>query len=117
MSGFLYLLSDNIIFPLFECLLMLIFLFGLLQDHLNRHSGRVVTRGEKSQRIIIGVASAIIAVVSNQIVANTDVWKNYRVILMLLNLFITSYLCFFNGWFRNKIMGWWIKFEKKQENL
>jgi hypothetical protein len=31
--------------------------------------------------------------------------KPYRIVLSVLNLAAALYLCFFNGWFRNKVIG------------
>lgn len=41
----------------------------------------------------------------------------YRVVAMISNLAITQYLFFFNGWFRNQIMGYVMRSREKIENL
>lgn len=114
---FSIILSDQVIFPIFEATLLFIFVYGLIADYIRKNSGLAVSRGGKARGIITGVASVLISFVSIQIVNSTGVWKEYRVILILANLFFVTYLCFFNSWFRNKIMGFYVRFENKTEKL
>lgn len=110
-----YLFSDNYVFPAFEIFLVLVFIYAFLADRLKRGNGIAVKRGAKGRSIIVKISSVIISFFVFQIVDSTETLKEYRIILILVNLFIVAYLCFFNDWFRNKLIGIYIRFEEKIE--
>jgi hypothetical protein len=50
-------------------------------------------------------------------VAVADITAGYRVIAGIIDMLAISYLAFVNGWFRNKLLLWLAKLEKKQDKL
>lgn len=104
-------------FFIFEGTLFILFIFAFIIDQANKNSGRVVKRGDKSKKIITRFSSVIISYLVLQIITNTEILKEYRVILIITNLSLVVYLCFFNNWFRNKIIGFYIKIENRMEFL
>ncbi len=37
------------------------------------------------------------------IILNVEILKDYKVFFILINIISLAYLCYFNGWFRNKL--------------
>ena len=113
-----FILTDEFEFWLFEFLFLAIFIFALCKDRIcPRHSvvSRVF-RGEKSRKIIITSASAFTTFVISVIFTISSYPKNGRVLLYLINLIMITYLFFYSGWFTNKLISWWIKFEQRNFN-
>ena len=46
---------------------------------------------------------------------NVDVLAGHRTLFAVINLSVLGYLCFFNAWFRNKLLGWIIKATKMEK--
>ncbi|MGA7872571.1 MAG: hypothetical protein WCA22_16920 [Candidatus Binatus sp.] len=63
-----------------------------------------VTRGEVSWGYVGAFYGGFSAAVFS-IPLFVEPAKPYRIILSVLNLAAALYLCFFNGWFRNKVIG------------
>jgi hypothetical protein len=63
-----------------------------------------VKRGDISWGYLAAVYGGFSAVVF-AIPLAVESAKPYRIILSVLNLSAALYLCFFNGWFRNKVIG------------
>ncbi len=64
----------------------------------------VVTRGEKSLEYF-RCAYAILLSFAFGVIALLDISNLYQILLMLLTVIILYRLCFFNNYFRNKIVG------------
>lgn len=111
-----FLPQDSMIFPLFQILLLLLFLFAFSQDRLNKGSGRIVIRGKEGWDNF-PLAYGIISVILLQIISIANSLKEYKTIITLLDLSGLLYLCFYNSWFRNKIIGLMNKSRNKPENL
>lgn len=108
--------QDKYIFWLFQGLLVIFTIIGILVEFSNSNSGRVVTRGSQSRNIFY-VIYGILSVIFLSIIQVTSEAKEYKVIITIVDLLLLMYLCFFNSWSRNKIMGLYIKFESKVEKL
>lgn len=112
------LLSDQIIFPLFEVFLLLVFLYAIVKEHrwFMKSTSVVlsVKRGEKTWNYF-NLAYGIASVVLMQVINVSEALKGYKTIISLANLLILFYLAFFNSWFRNKIIGIIIKSQEKKE--
>lgn len=113
------LFSDQVIFPLFEILLFIIFLYASAKEYrwFTKEASiyGAVKRGEKSWNhfyLAYGVASVVLL----QVINSSEALKGYKIIISLINLFILFYLAFFNSWFRNKIIGVIIKSQEKYDN-
>ena len=99
------LLSDSYLFPAMQILLFVFvlscWLLGL------RQSGNFarVNRSDKSMAVFYG----FYAVVSGLFIAiclQVEVAKDHRVILAITDAVLIAYVCIFNPWFRNKLLGW-----------
>lgn len=112
------LLCDQIIFPLFEVFLLVVFLYAIAKEHrwFMKSTGAMLTvkRGEKSWSYF-NLAYGIASVVLLQVINVSEALKGYKTIISLANLFMLFYLAFFNSWFRNKVIGFIIKSQEKGE--
>jgi len=97
--------GDKYTFPFFEILFLLFVVYVVMKDwKFRRSSGGTVKRGKESWSyfyLTYGIASVIMM----QIISVSDSLKNYKVVISVVNLGLLLYMCFFNGWFRNKIVG------------
>lgn len=114
--NFITFIQDRYIFWLFQGLLIIFTLVGILTEFLNSNSGKVVTRGAQSRNIFY-IIYGILSVVFLAIIQVTSQAREYKVFITIVDLLLLMYLCFFNSWSRNKIMGLYIKFESKVEKL
>ena len=108
-------LTDKFGFCFFEIVFFIIFLQALWKDKiwLERSVVSGVFRGEKSRRIFMVSASAFTTFVLSIIFTITSYPREGRVLLYIINLGMVIYLFFFSGWFTNKLVEWWIKFEQR----
>lgn len=101
-------LSDKFIFPLFEGVFLLLFIYALLHEKgfLRKQSNlkMSVKRGEKGWDNF-PLAFGINSIVLMQIINSADALHGYKTIISITNLLMLIYLIFFNGWCRNKIIG------------
>jgi hypothetical protein len=99
------LLSDGYLFPSIQILLIsfaiLCWLIGLFQ------SGNFarVTRSDTSMAVFYGTYAALSGVFI-AICLQVEIAKNHRVIWVLTDTVLIAYVCIFNPWFRNKLLGW-----------
>jgi len=98
-----------------ELILAGLVLVSVLQP-LRRNKGvdRQVKRGPESRRRF-GVAYGFCSVLLLQVINSSAAFKGHKVLLSLGNLAALFYLCFFSGWFRNKIVGWISWWEERPE--
>lgn len=118
MSSVVRLLTDDrIVFTLFQIGFwsLVVFAYGREKRFWTRLKRRIlgapgieigmsVKRGDESWNSFLfayGVASVIIT----QVISSTSAYRNHKTILVLSNLGALLYLCFFNCWFRNKVLG------------
>jgi len=73
-----------------------------------------VVRGPKSRRIL-GVAYGFGSVIIVQLINASEALKGHKVLLSITNIAMLFYLCFLNGWSRNKIIEWIGEWESKPE--
>ncbi len=104
------LFNDNFIFPVFEIIFVLIFFYALM---FKRSIARV-KRGETSWNYF-SIAYGILSVIMVELVSATESINGYKTIIILANLGMLLYLCYFSGWFRNKIIGFFINSKEKWE--
>ena len=112
------LLSDKVIFPLFEFLFFAVFLYAVAKERgwFTKHRGATlrVKRGEKSWgyfNLACGVASVVLL----QVINVAEALQGYKTIISLVDLLILTYLAFFNSWFRNRIIGFIRRSQQKWE--
>ena len=109
-----YLLSDYVIFLIFQLIIISIFLYALITDFKNRKSGMAVTRGETSWQYF-PLFYGLISVIFLQLINTTEAFKGYKTAITIVDQTVLLYLCFYNSWFRNKIVGLITKSKQKTE--
>jgi len=100
--------GDSIAFPLFQGAIFLLLVYAFVKDRgwFRRSTGldRSVKRGAESWALfpaMFGLLALVVIEVNN----TTEAWKGYKTITTLADLAALFYLCYFNGWFRNKTVG------------
>lgn len=73
-----------------------------------------VIRGNESWNVF-PIAYAIICIFIIEIVNSIQFFYGYKFFVKILFLFIFFHLCFFNGWFRNKVINFYSKSKKFKE--
>jgi hypothetical protein len=73
-----------------------------------------LTRGPGSWKKF-GIAYGVSSVLILQLINSSETFVGHKVLLSLFNIAALFYLCFLNGWFRNKIIGWIDRWEKTPE--
>jgi len=61
--------------------------------------------------------ASIVSILILQIINVSESYVNYKVLISIIDLSILLYLFYFNGWFRNKIIGILSKVQNLEENL
>ncbi len=72
-----------------------------------------VKRGDKSWNYF-SIAYGILLAISSSIISVLDLRSIYKAILIMVLAVSLFWLCFYNDWFRNKIVG---IFSKSQEKI
>lgn len=104
-------LPDTYLFPALQIALIAFFIFSLLMNLIGAiKAGRggvslSVTRGNESMGRFFGFYAAISGLFV-AICLSSDFAKDYRVFWSILDTAIVAYVCLFNIWFRNKLLGW-----------
>lgn len=124
------LLRDAYVFPAFQILLGLLFLYALSKDlrltqrirrwwrkltaRWRRPRGGVrvsdsstlsALRGPESRQSF-HLAYGLVSVVVLQLINTTEALQGYKTIVSILDLGVVVYLSYFSSWMRNKIVGW-----------
>ena len=109
---------DEYVFPLFQAAFLGVVLWAWFRDRgwfrPKTGSSATVKRGEKSWGYF-HVAYGVLAVVFVEVNSTTEAWKHYKTVVSLADLALLFYLCFFNGWFRNKLMGLVVTSQQMEE--
>lgn len=112
------LLSDRVIFPLFELLLLGLCLYAVAKERRWFARGRGATLSVKRGEISWGylnLAYGIVSVVLLQVVIVAEALEGHKTIISLVDLVILAYLTFSNSWSRNAIIGIISRFRQKWE--
>ena len=103
-----WLLSDQFIFPAFQVGFLLFTIFAWAKDR-----GFITQKGSVTASVKRGgeswnhfhLAYALLVVVFVAAISTTEALKGYKTLVTIIDLALLLYLCFFNGWCRNKIIG------------
>lgn len=101
--------SDQFLFPLLQLLLVLGALISFIVDRILRARQRksginaTVTRGPESLAKFYG-AYGVLTSIFVTLSVTVDTAKDYRTILVLMDVALVAYLCLWNGWSRVKII-------------
>jgi hypothetical protein len=100
---------DYISLVMLELVVIAAACYGLYSDRqyraLTRNDGASVKRGDVAMSYFYGAFGAS-TVTLVAIPLSVEAAEGVRIPLVLLNLAVPAYLCFFNSWFRNKFLGW-----------
>lgn len=111
--------SDCYTFWIFEFLFFALFLLGVISDlgWFRSKSGVKIelTRGHESWSYF-AFAYGTTAVVMLEIINTTKAADGYKTILTIADVAILLYLCFYNSWSRNQIVGIVTKSKNKIES-
>ncbi|HHT9109745.1 MAG TPA: hypothetical protein ACFYDZ_01130 [Candidatus Brocadiaceae bacterium] len=103
-----YVISDALMFSAFQIIFLALFLFALVKDRgwFARDTGcsATVKRGKESWANF-HLMYGLLAVVFVEVINTTEIFKGFKTIITLADLSALFYLCFFNGWFRNKTIS------------
>ncbi|MCD6295511.1 MAG: hypothetical protein J7M20_11490 [Deltaproteobacteria bacterium] len=94
--------------------LLVLVLYSILGSHRMKRDMASVKRGEKSWNYFY-LAYGILSVIIIQIISLSDFGKGCKVFIVFVDLGTLLYLAFFNSWFRNKIIGFIVKSQTKEE--
>ncbi len=117
MDTILLLLSDKIVFPAFELIFVGLFFFAFLMERgwfVKKTGFATVARGKESWNYFY-LVFGIVSVVLMQVINSSEALKGFKTIISIVNLAMLVYLAFYNGWFRNKILGLIAKSQQKEE--
>lgn len=114
----LIIFHDEFVFVIFQTFLVLIAAYGFVRDNSNRfRNGQCVAtikRGEQSWKDF-NLVYGILALIVLQVINTSEAFKGYKTFITLLDLGLLLYLCFYNGWFRNKVLGLLVKSREMEE--
>ena len=108
-------LNDSVMFWILEGVILITLLFSIWQDAKSTGFAKVKRGKESLSDLRIGYGIASVALVA--LTSSIGFLAKYRVITMIINLSVCIYLFFFNGWFRNQIIGYFMKAREKWEKL
>jgi hypothetical protein len=109
-----FILSDKVVFPVFEISFFLLFFYAFLKGKGFSKNTLKVIRGEKSRNIYY-LTFGIALIILLQVINSADALRKYKTIITIINLFMLVYLLFFNSWVRNKIISFTTNSQKKVE--
>ncbi len=115
-NSLLYWFGDKIIISFFEISIITFLIFAIIKDIIIKLKRRVVAlleRGEISWGYLTA-ALGILSLLSFQIIVVSDFFKGYKVIMHLFNQISFLYLCYFNNWFRNKLISLYSKLKTER---
>jgi len=110
MAGVVTLVSDRSMLIALHAVLvafLLIAVFGTVKAKWRQARGSVsgkVARGDRSMTIL-NVAYGVGTVALTLAVQVADAAHGYKVSIIVFDYIALSYLCFFNSWFRNRLLG------------
>jgi len=104
--------SDEVLFPGLQLVLIGFAVFAAMMDAWQaRRAGRgggvglQVIRSERSMGLFYGTYAATTGLLV-AVCLGVDMAAHHRVLWVILDTFLIAYVCLFNGWFRNKLVGW-----------
>ena len=114
-----FLVNDKFIFPLFEVLFIALFFYALAKERrwLPKKPGSTasVERGKEGGWDYFQLAYGVITIVLLQFINSAEALKGYKTIISLVDIFMWTYLAFFNSWFRDEIIRFVVNSQKKKD--
>jgi len=104
---------DIIIFWGFQIFLVYFFLLALFKY--KRFSFAKIIRGDTSFNYLVLFFIISTSVIILGIISIPEIANGYKLYIFLVDILICFYLCFLNGWSKNKLIGWRQKLQKTEE--
>ncbi len=101
------LVRDDVILTVVQLALAILLFTAMVPTWKAKRSRSIVspvTRGDRSMNFLY-VFYGVTTVVYTLIVQIADVAVGYKAAIVAADYLALTYLCFFNGWFRNKLIG------------
>lgn len=114
MKVFQFIISDTFMLIFLHLILLIIVLSAVQGSCRMKGDGASIKRGEKSWRYFY-LFYSVLSVIMMQIISFSEIGKGYKIYIAVVDLLTLIYLAFFNGWFRNKIIGFVVKLLTKEE--
>ena len=117
MDAICFWLSDAVLFPASQILLVLFALFSAVRSRQIIRGGGFsvqVNRGPQSMAVFYGLYVSLSGVVV-ALCLGVDAAKNHRLLFVVFDLVLVAYLCLVSNWFRNKLMGWSVALTKLEK--
>ena len=107
-------LSDVVIFTALHVVFIILLFYAIYGEWKMKNDISSVKRGQKSWDHF-NLGYGILSVVVIQLISISEVGKEYKVFISVVDLGILFYLTFFNSWFRNKMIGIVVASKNKEE--
>ena len=112
------LMGDQYVFPTIQALFVFLVFYAFARDRMAllkvSNPGIAVKRGRKSRQYF-HVFYGFTFVVLMQIVNSTEAAQGHKTTVSLMDVGGLIYLGVFSAWFRNKIVGWFSRWEERRE--
>ena len=94
-------------FPLLQTFLVVLTVFAFIKAMPQQGATLSVERGAQSMALFYGFYAAASGLLVAICLSTDDkIVKDYRIFWSFLDVLIILYLCLYNTWFRNKLLGW-----------
>lgn len=103
--------SDNLLFWVLQGAILLLTAVSFVRDWIRRKRAGLggatarIARGAESMAVFYGFSSALITGPLVLIDISVDVVKHFRVFWVMIDTVAVVYVCLFNAWFRNWLIG------------
>jgi len=119
MNSWVSIFSDQVLFWVMQVCIFVIFVVAVvlhIKEKLSKGQGGIslsVERGNESMAVFYGSYAALNGLLV-ALCLSVETIKGYRVFWVVIDTVFPAYICLFNPWARNKILGW-VHFLKKLE--
>lgn len=120
-------MTDPFVFPLFQAAILGACLYGMYRERkaLRKKPAPVsvsgaVTRGDESFKrfgVAYGFLSVLVLQVNNSALSNVTWLVGNSTVVNVFDLIALVYLCFYNSWFRNLVIGLYGSAREKKERI
>jgi hypothetical protein len=110
--------SDSVLFWVLQFSIIFLFLVALIKNIVRKSRGRNSVepiRGPKSMATFYGSYAALNGLLVG-LCLSVEIASNYRVFWVIVDTIIPIYVCLFNPWSRNKLIGFANRLRKLEVN-
>jgi hypothetical protein len=109
-----YLLGDQFVFMAVHLGFFAFVCIAILREQKMRRDIVSVKRGKESLNYF-PIAYGILSVIIIQMLCLSEFGKGYKIVIAIFDLVTLLYMTFFNSWFRNKIIDFFVAHQNKAE--